>query len=270
MIQKLAEHPYVKIRERVGQRAKSAGWKAGGQIVAAQRGCYELVWIPEGQLLMDVPRKKKGRNKDDLSQRTVMISGFYMGRYPVTNEEYGRFLAENPKATEPEYWSDRQFNLSRQPVVGVSWEDAQQYAEWAGLQLPSEAQWEYACRAGSRTAYCSGDKEEDLNRVGWYEKNSGSRLHPVGEKEPNEFGLFDMHGNVWEWVEDDWHSSYEEAPDDGSAWIDSPRGSGRVVRGGCWFFPAEHCRSASRGRYEPGDRNLRLGFRLVLPPGQQG
>ena len=219
---------------------------------------------------MGSPEKEKGRDKDEGPQRTVQVSGFYMGRYPVTNEEYGRFLAENPKAPEPEYWSDRQYNQSRQPVVGVSWEDARQYAEWAGLQLPSEAQWEYACRAGSQTAYCSGDKLEDLDRVGWYEGNSGDRLHPVGEKEPNEFGLYDMHGNVWEWVEDDWHDSYEGAPDDGSAWIDRPRGSGRVIRGGCWFHPAEGCRSAYRGWACPGFATTTWGSGLSCPQVSKG
>jgi len=267
LIQKMAEHPFNKIRERVGQRADRAGRKADGKIITAPRRGYELVWIPEGQFCMGSPVKEKGRFKGEKPQRTVRISGFYMGRCPVTNEEYGRFLTENPQATEPKYWSDRQYNQSTQPVVGVSWEDARQYAKWAGLQLPSEAQWEYACRAGNPTPYCSGDKVKDLDRVGWYAENSNGRLHPVGEKEPNEFGLYDMHGNVWEWVEDDWHFSYKGAPDDGSAWINDPRGSARVIRGGCWVDPAEYCRSACRGRFVSGYRRIILGFRLVLPPG---
>jgi formylglycine-generating enzyme required for sulfatase activity len=193
-----------------------------------------------------------------------------MGRYPVTNEEYGRFLAENSYAVEPVYWGNRKYNQPRQPVVGVSWEDARQYARWAGLNLPSEAQWEYACRAGTQTRYYSGETEEDLNRVGWFKKKWGNKLHPVGEKEPNEFGLHDMHGNVWEWVEDDWHDSYKGAPVDGRAWIDDPRGSGRVFRGGGWDGSAGNCRSAYRGRGEPDYRYDDLGFRLVLLPGQPG
>jgi formylglycine-generating enzyme required for sulfatase activity len=270
LIQKLAQHPYEKIRERVGQRAYRAEQKADRKIIAAPRGGYELVLISGGQFLMGSPKKEKGHNSDEEPQRRVLVSDFYMGRYPVTNEEYARFLAENPKAGEPSFWSDRKYNQSRQPVVGVSWVDAMRYAEWAGLQLPSEAQWEYACRAGSLTAYSSGDNIEDLKRMGWYEGNSGGRLHPVGEKEPNRFGLYDMHGNVWEWVEDEWHGSYEGAPDDGSSWINDPRSSYRVVRGGCWFSPAEGCRSAYRFRFGPVIRNGFLGFRLVLPPGQQG
>ncbi|KAB2832406.1 MAG: formylglycine-generating enzyme family protein, partial [Candidatus Brocadia sp.] len=171
---------------------------------------------------------------------------FYMGRYPVTNEEYARFLKANPTVTEPAYWADRKYNQPKQPVVGVSWEDARHYAAWAGLRLPGEAEWEYACRAGSKTRYYSGDKDEDLARVGWYTKNSGGQLHAVGEKEPNGFGLYDMHGNVWEWIEDDWHDNYKGAPNDGRAWVDKRRGSDRVVRGGGWYGGAQGCRSAAR------------------------
>ena len=160
---------------------------------------------------------------------------FYMGRYPVTNAEYARFLKANPDKAEPGLWNDRNFNRPDQPVVGVSWHDAQAFAGWAGLQLPSEAQWEYACRAGTTTEYYTGDSETDLDRAGWYRGNSGGGLHPVGQKEPNAFGLYDMHGNVWEWVEDDWHNSYDGAPADGSPWLDSPRGSDRVLRGGSWY-----------------------------------
>jgi formylglycine-generating enzyme required for sulfatase activity len=157
-----------------------------------------------------------------------------MGRYPVTNEEYGRFMKEESDIPEPEFWADRKFNQPRQPVVGVSWKDAQRYAKWAGLRLPTEAEWEYACRAGTDTRYYTGDKEKDLDRAGWYWEISDEQTHPFGEKEPNTFGLYDMHGNVLEWVEDDWHGSYNSAPEDGSAWIDEPRGAFRVFRGGGW------------------------------------
>ena len=153
-------------------------------------------------------------------------------------EEYGRFLRENSDVQEPEYWGNDKFNQPKQPVVGVSWHDAKRYCAWAGLRLPSEAEWEYACRAGTTTRYHSGDGETDLDRVGWYKKNAGSRLHPVGEKEPNGFGLYDMHGNVYEWCEDTYHDSYKGAPNDGSAWVDEgptwrrwlPRAMGRATR----------------------------------------
>jgi len=144
----------------------------------------------------------------------------------------------------------------------VSWRDANAYAKWAGLRLPTEAEWEYACRAGTETRYCSGDAESDLDRVGWYEKNSGGKLHAVGEKEPNAFGLYDMHGNVFEWVEDDWHEDYNGAPEKGEAWVDESRGSYRVSRGGGWVFSARSCRSAYRGSAPPGGGAGGLGFRL--------
>ena len=104
---------------------------------------------------------------------------------------------------------------------------------------------------------------KDLDKVGWYNKNSEGKLHSVGEKEPNNFGLYDMHGNVWEWVEDDWHENYKSAPKDGRAWIGKKRGSYRVIRGGSWDLDAQNCRSAIRLNFSPDDRyNGSVGFRL--------
>jgi formylglycine-generating enzyme required for sulfatase activity len=213
--------------------------------------------------MMGSPKYERGRFRSEGPRREVKVPDFYMGRFPVTNEEYARFLKANPDMSEPAFWADRQFNQPGQPVVGVSWEDARRFAAWAELRLPSEAEWEYACRAGTRTRYYTGRNESDLDRAGWYAKNSGNKLHPVGEKEPNKFGLYDMHGNVWEWVEDDWHGNYDSAPDDGRAWIDEPRGAYRVFRGGGWDYGARICRSASRDFGEPGFRYRYLGFRLA-------
>ena len=147
-------------------------------------------------------------------------------------------------------------------MVGVSWDDAGRYAAWAGLRLPSEAEWEYACRANTKTRYYTGDMQKDLDRAGWYRENSGEELHPVGEKEPNAWGLYDMHGNVFEWVEDDWHDNYDGAPDDGRVWVDKPRGANRVIRGGSWSIDAPGCRSAFRYFRWPGYRDFYVGFRL--------
>ena len=147
--------------------------------------------------------------------------------------------------------------------MGVSWNDVVKYARWAGLRLPTESEWEYACRAHTTTRFYTGNKDVDLDRAGWYSNNSQGQTHPVGEKEPNDFGLFDMHGNVWEWVEDDWHGNYkEEAPNDGCSWIGKKRGSFRVIRGGCWGGDARYCRSAFRSYGSPAYRDGILGFRL--------
>ncbi|MCP4692670.1 MAG: SUMF1/EgtB/PvdO family nonheme iron enzyme [Desulfobacterales bacterium] len=261
---RLRQHPSRDIRQWIGQRVNQA---AQDGFVSEISG-YELVKIPGGVFMMGSPGDEKSRHRLERPLHEVHVREFHIGRYPVTNEEYGRFLNANPDAPEPKYWADRKYNQPDQPVVGVSWGDARRFAAWAGLCLPSEAQWEYACRAGADTRYHTGDAEADLGRAGWYDKNSGERLHPVGEKEANALGLYDMHGNVLEWVEDDGHVDYKNAPHDGSAWIDHPRGASRVLRGGGWFNSARVCRSAYRGRLSPGNRGMNIGFRLAGPPGQ--
>ena len=203
-----------------------------------------------------------GRSEREGPLHEVHVRALYMGRYPVTNEEYGEFLEAVDGVSEPRYWNDSRFNRPRQPVVGVSRDEVRRYAEWVGLRLPSEAEWEYACRAGTRTRYHTGDADADLDRAGWHAANSGGRLHAVGGKAPNAFGLFDMHGNVLEWVEDDYHKDYCGAPADGSPWVDERRGYFRVLRGGCWSNPAELCRAAYRNWFSPDSRDLIVGFRL--------
>ncbi len=252
------QHPSADIRNWLAERSR----QAQQDVVFAEGGGYELVRIPGGVFMMGSLETEEGRWDDEGPRHEVRVPNFYMGRYPVTNEQYAQFLKENQRIVEPGYWADRRFNQPRQPVVGVSWEDAQGYAEWAGLRLPSEAEWEFACRAGTTTRYYTGDTEDDLKRAAWYEANSGDQTHAVGEKEPNRFGLYDMHGNVWEWTEDDSHSSYNGAPDDGRPWVDDPRGSHRVVRGGSWFNVAQSCRSAIRYGNLPDVRDNNLGFRL--------
>ena len=255
----LHKHPSQDMRAWMKERTR----QASQDIFISEPGAYELVKIPGGVFHMGSPEQEVGRYKSEGPLHEVLVPDFYLGRYPVTNEEYGRFLRENPKVKEPMYWADRKFNQPRQPVVGVSWGGAGRYAEWAGLRLPSEAEWEYACRAGTKTRYYSGDKEADLDRVGWYLNNSEAQLHTVGEKDPNAFGLYDMHGNVWDWVEDDWHDDYKGAPEDGRAWIDKRRGANRVIRGGSWGSNARYCRSAYRYNNEPGARYGGVGFRLA-------
>jgi formylglycine-generating enzyme required for sulfatase activity len=165
------------------------------------------------------------------------------------------------------------------PVENVSWNDCLEFCRKlterqraagrlpAGVayRLPTEAEWEYACRAGTTTRYYTGDSESDLARAGWYDGNSGDRTHPVGQKVANAFGLYDMHGNVWEWCQD-WYGPY------GTANATDPRGPqrgpGRVVRGGGWYYYARKCRSAYRNFCNPDNAYDFYGFRLVLPAGQ--
>jgi formylglycine-generating enzyme required for sulfatase activity len=156
----------------------------------------------------------------------------------------------------------------KQAAINVSWDDAQQYVSWLSAltgqpyRLLSEAEWEYVARAGTTTAYSFGDDPAMLGDYGWYSGNSGSQAHPVGEKKPNAFGLYDMHGNVWQWVEDCYHEDYKGAPENGSAWKQDADCSSRVVRGGSWGSNPEILRSASRFGNPSFGRYFTLGFRV--------
>jgi formylglycine-generating enzyme required for sulfatase activity len=202
---------------------------------------------------------------DEGPVRTVTFQRpFAISKYEVTFAEYDRFAA----ATGRSLPGDQGWGRGSRPVINVSWEDAKAYADWLyektgkEFRLPSEAEWEYACRADTHTRFYTGDTDEDLDKAGWCWENSGSQTHPVGEKAPNAWGVYDTHGNVWEWVEDDWHGSYEGAPKDGSAWVNNPRGFIRVMRGGSWNIGSEFCRSVRRNGNPPGCRINDVGFRL--------
>jgi formylglycine-generating enzyme required for sulfatase activity len=166
------------------------------------------------------------------------------------------------------------FRGNARPVENVSWEDAREFCRVLNLllgfpsdhfRLPSEAEWEYAARAGTRDCIYSGSNE--LDEVGWNDSNNNKETAQVGLLAPNGFGLYDLSGNVWEWCEDDWHDSYENAPEGGSAWVDDPedRAGSRVRRGGSWGYVPRFCRCACRGGGGPGVRVSRVGFRLAAP-----
>jgi len=169
------------------------------------------------------------------------------------------------------YWDNPGFSQDdRHPVTCVSWNDVQEFIRWLNRKegtdkhrLPTEAEWEYAIRAGNTTVFTFGDDASQLAEYAWYYKNSEKRTHPVGTKEPNPWGLYDMHGNVSEWAEDDFHETYDGTPSDGSAWIDEPRGASRMIRGGAWFYPAHVCRSTFRMSAWPDNRVNLVGFRLA-------
>ena len=199
---------------------------------------------------------------------------FAVGRYPVTFDEWEAAVADGGVSYNP---SDQGRGRGRRPVFNVSWIEVQVYIEWLSAQtgrayrLPSDAEWEYCFRAGSETAYCFGDDEGDLGRYAWYSSNSNGNVQPVGEKLPNKFGLYDMHGNVCEWCLD-WYA--KKLPGGSVTDPAGPsEGTNRVVRGGCWFLDEQVCRSAFRVKRGPDDRYFYLndrdsgmGFRLALTP----
>jgi formylglycine-generating enzyme required for sulfatase activity len=228
--------------------------KIGPRTYLHQRTGITFIEIPAGEFQM-------GENPSHLVRLT---KPFWLAKYPVTNSQYALFLlsmSAKGKKSQPDYWEDRRFNQPEQPVVGVSWDDAQAYCEWAGCRLPTEAEWEYSCRAGSEHAYCFGDDESLLGEYAWFRDNSKVQTQPVGTKKPNAWGLHDMHGNVWEWCQD-WYGEY---PSDVAVDPVGPkRGSYRVIRGGGWDDSAANCRAADRDGSVPAFRNISLGVRLCL------
>ena len=201
-------------------------------------------------------------DKDEKPAHTVTLTQpLYVGKFVVTQEQYQAVIGANPS----------NFKGKDNPVEQVSWDDAQTYCKKVTEQtkqtvrLPTEAEWEFACRAGTTTTYHSGDAEADLARVAWYYANSKSTTHPVGQKEPNAFGLYDMHGNVWQWCEDWWEDDYAKSASENPQ--GPTQGAFRLLRGGSWIDVAPmDCRSASRSGHGPGLRYDYVGFRVGLVP----
>ena len=219
----------------------------------------EFVLIPGGSFMMGAPEDEEGSDDDERPQHKVTLKPFYMQVTPMTQTQWETVMGKNPS----------KFKGYDRPVERVSWDMAKDFFEKLnqlhpgnGFRLPSEAEWEYACRAGTTTCYYSGDSEADLNRVGWFNRNSKNKTHHVCELEANTWGLYDMHGNVGEWCEDKWHDDYKGAPDDGSAWV-AGSSNYRVLRGGSWYDVPWSCRSANRYWSFPDYRSDSIGFRLV-------
>jgi formylglycine-generating enzyme required for sulfatase activity len=230
----------------------------------------KLVWIPPGEFMMgskfspwEVTRRYNGspvRYQNEHPQRKVMLTrGFWLAESEVTQAQYRAVMGGNPS----DYRGD---NL---PVEMVSWHDAMEFCrklsqrEGRTYSLPTEAQWEYAARAGTDTAYCFGDDPSQLGEYAWYGSGTSGR-HPVKKKKPNAFGLYDMHGNVWEWCLDWYQGSYN-----GLGHVDPigpSSGQSRVARGGAWHVYAGPYRSALREGYNPDARNRYrdVGFRVLL------
>lgn len=257
--------------------------KAVGQVFRDTPWAPEMVVLPSGKFLMGSPQGEPGRSDDEGPQREVTIGhGLALGKYPVTFEEWDACVADGGTRHKPE---DQGWGRGRRPVINVSWEDAQQYVAWLNqklviaaddltrYRLPSEAEWEYACRAGTTTAYWWGkdfDAERCTGKSSVWRAIKGifdsSRTQPVdalGGASVNPWGLSGTHGNVWEWVQDCWNNNYEGAPSDARAWTSGDRGD-RVLRGGSWGDRPQDLRSAGRRRFTPFSRNHNLvGFRLA-------
>jgi formylglycine-generating enzyme required for sulfatase activity len=239
---------------------KEAGWlrkavtethtrsKTAAKILSTH---FDFCAIPAGTFQM-------GSDNDGPVHEVTISRSFYMGKYPVTQAQWEAVTGNNPS----------EFKGADRPVEQVSWDDCQEFirrlnATGKGtFRLPTEAEWEYSCRAGSRSMFCFGDNEDLLGDYAWYSSNSDRQTRPVGAKEPNAWGLHDMHGNVWEWCQD-WYDDYstDSATD--------PQGPSlsplpvRVFRGGCWRGGADFAASAHRGGRGTGYRAGILGFRLI-------
>jgi len=220
----------------------------------------EMVWIPGGTFLIGSPLSEAGSQDVERPQTEVTLDGFWMGKYEVTQEQYEAIIDENPS----------RFEGDDQPVDLVSWFDAMDFCEALSdltghnFTLPTEAQWEYACRAGSPDAYCYGNDPGQLGTYAWYGEDYDweRENHTVGDREPNDFGLYDMHGNIYEWCLS-LYDDYEDYDDnDGRNSLNNTT-SPRILRGGSWYDLPEHCRSASRGWSSPQDRVAMGGFRCV-------
>ena len=230
-----------------------------------------MIWCPPGSFLMGTPRPpmpprrwwsiwRKDKHDDGFDEhqhQVALIQGFWLAKYPVTQAQWEKVMGINPSdVKDPE-----------SPVVNVSWEDAVVFCkrlsarEGGEYRLPTEEEWEYACRAGSTTNWCFGDDEEQLGDYAWFRANSSYNIHRVGLKKPNAWGLHDMHGNVWEWCQDWYREDIGSDPQPPSE--DEASGADRVNRGGSWFSPADYTRSAHRDWNDPSYRGGGVGLRLA-------
>ncbi len=238
---------------------------AAGQKAYKNSIGMEFVLIPAGSFMMGTDKNFEDCDDHETPRHKVTISKpFYIGKYEVTQDQWVAVMGSNPS----------KFKGRKRPVDQVSWEDTQSFIrklnrkeETDKYRLPTEAEWEYAARAGTTTAYSFGNDKGGLGQYAWYGGNSG-KTHPVGQLRPNAWGLYDVHGNLWEWCQD-WYGEkyYSDSPSTNPRGPSS--GSDRVRRGGSWFSGTRLCRSAYRYRYSPGRRNYDLGFRLALSPGQR-
>jgi sulfatase modifying factor 1 len=226
----------------------------------------EWVAIPAGTFMMGSPETEMDEDDDEGPQHKVTLSGFKMSKYAVTFAQYDAFC----EATGRSKPSDIGWGRGNRPVINVDWDDATEFAQWMGCRLPTEAEWEYACRAGTNAPFNTGEclSTVQANYDGNYPYSNcrkGSyvgKTQPVGRYAPNAWGLYDMHGNVWEWCSD-WYGEYSSTSQTNPTGPAS--GSNRVLRGGSWSNNGGDCRSAARRAPKPSFRDFDFGFRLVVP-----
>jgi formylglycine-generating enzyme required for sulfatase activity len=235
----------------------------------------EMVAIPSGKFMMGVSAEDPDKRDREYPPHPVILQPFYIGRYPITQSQW-RAVAAYPLIDREIALNPSRFEGENLPVEWVSWDEAQEFCKRLSARtgrhycLPSEAQWEYACRSGSETAFNYGASSIKSGISTLFNcrssciTNDGTSCLPlystseVGLFPPNSLGLHDTHGNVWEWCEDNWHSNYDNAPSDGSAWIEKNYDEKRVIRGGSWHQEVERCRSSSRAYYSLSDHLLSL------------
>ena len=231
----------------------------------------KLVLVPKGTFMMGSPESEERRRKDETQHQVTISKDYYLCVTEVTQGQYEKVIGTNPSSFQGDTIKGRSFN---HPVERVSWEDAVEFCKKlsdlpeekkAGrvYRLPTEAEWEYACRSGSKSAYSFGESSKSLGNYAWFGENSKGQTYPAGEKKANAWSLYDMDGNVWEWCSD-WYGDY---PNGAVSDPVGPRGgSSRVARGGSWGNGAADCRSANRDGNVPSFRDFSLGFRLSLSP----
>ncbi|MDR3175498.1 MAG: formylglycine-generating enzyme family protein [Desulfovibrio sp.] len=235
---------------------------------AAEKTCtnsigMEFILIPAGSFTMGAKDFEKVPIGETPQHRVSISKPFYLGKYEVTQAQWTAVMGNNP--SEYKGWSN--------PVEQVSWDDIQVFIQRLNqneghtrYRLPTEAEWEYAARAGTESIYSFGDDARELGNYAWYDEDYlSSSTHPVGQKQPNAWGLYDMHGNVFEWVQD-WHGKQYYSNSPGADPKGPSSGSFRVLRGGSWHHPAHSCSSTSRYCYVPDSSVEFFGFRLALSP----
>jgi formylglycine-generating enzyme required for sulfatase activity len=255
----VSEHDQTPNREEENRESSAPTIITPSPLITNSIG-MELILISPGEFLMG---SEDGGSWEKPVRRVHISQPFYLGKYPVTQAQWQAVMGNNP--------SHFTGDLNR-PVEQVSWEDAQEFLrklnerEKSGkpYRLPTEAEWEYAARAGTTTTYCFGDDPQRLGEYAWYSENSGSKTHPVGQLKSNAWGLYDIHGNVWEWVQD-WFAEdfYRQRSNPDRDPQGPDNGQYRVLRGGSWNLVAWGVRVADRYWYEPGSRHANVGFRCA-------